>query len=176
MGSSHYFTPSSSFQQPDSLEYSNVKGSPPVRVRKASLDRILSPQSGRKMYTSSPSSSSKSSSNAPVIAVQREKSISPVSSRAGGAVHRLSTSMSNASIHSTQSNYSEDSLMACSSSNDPTTTMKTFNGRLNAPPKRNNVNVNNSDACYSSLPCGHFNWTQVKTSPVLAQCDTPIKE
>ena len=22
---------------------------------------------------------------------------------------------------------------------------------------------------------GHFNWTQVKTSPVLAQCDTPIK-
>ena len=77
-----------------------VRDSPPTR--KASLDRILSPQISRRSppYTSSPHQTGGLS--VPV----RDKSLSPV------VAVPLSTSMSNASIHSGHSAYSEDSLTA----------------------------------------------------------------
>nr|CAH0107254.1 unnamed protein product [Daphnia galeata] len=109
--SSHYFTPVSSFstttnsqnddgKEPDSLEYRPVRDSPPIR--KASLDRILSPQVSRRSppYTSSPAQTGGLS--LPI----RDKSLSPV------VAVPLSTSMSNASIQSAHSTYSEDSLIA----------------------------------------------------------------
>lgn len=75
-----------------------MKESPPAR--KASLDRILSPQvSRRSPYTSSPQTA------ASLTALVRDKSLSPV------AAVPLSTSMSNASIQSAHSTYSEDSLI-----------------------------------------------------------------
>ena len=111
-----------------------VKESPPLRIRKANLDRILSPRTVRKSYaTASPAE------------MTREKSLSPVQA---GSAQPLSTSMSNASIHS---NYSDDSLMAAFSSNAQ---------RFNSPSSRwNNLNLNNSAHtaavdCYNSLPCG----------------------
>ena len=71
-------------------------------MRKASLDRILSsPQVQRRpVYFSSPHSSG----GAAAASSPGDKSLSPVA-----AAVPLSTSMSNASIHS---NYSEDSLTA----------------------------------------------------------------
>lgn len=109
--SSHYFTPVSSFstttntqnddsKEPDSLEYRPVRDSPPTR--KTSLDRILSPQVSRRSppYTSSPAQTGGLS--VPL----RDKSLSPV------VAVPLATSMSNASIQSAHSAYSEDSLMA----------------------------------------------------------------
>lgn len=76
-----------------------MRESPPMR--KASLDRILSPQVQRRpVYFSSPHSSGA----APPSSSPGDKSLSPVA-----AAVPLSTSMSNASIHS---NYSEDSLTA----------------------------------------------------------------
>ncbi|XP_057375457.1 mucin-5AC-like isoform X2 [Daphnia carinata] len=109
--SSHYFTPVSSFsatsnaqnddsKEPDSLEYRPVRDSPPTR--KTSLDRILSPQVSRRspQYTSSPAQTGGLS--LPL----RDKSLSPV------VAVPLTTSMSNASIQSAHSGYSEDSLMA----------------------------------------------------------------
>ena len=110
-----------------------VKGSPPLRNRKASLDRILSPRTIRKSYA-----------NASPAEMTREKSLSPVQS---GTVQPLCTSMSNASIHS---NYSDDSLMAASSASSAQ--------RFNSPSSRwNNVNLNNANVvdCYNSLPCGN---------------------
>ena len=89
-------------------------------TRKASLDRILSPQVTRRpAYSSSPSNSSNSQTSffSPVVSslsTHRDKSLSPVSPAVmsrDGAVIPLANSMSNASIHS---NYSEDSLMASS--------------------------------------------------------------
>ncbi len=81
------------------LKYFTVRDSPPTR--KASLDRILSPQVSRRSppYTSSPQTGGLS---VPI----RDKSLSPV------VAVPLSTSMSNASIHSGHSAYSEDSLTA----------------------------------------------------------------
>lgn len=77
-----------------------VKESPPTR--KASLDRILSPQvSRRSPYTSSPQSAAAGG----LTAIVRDKSLSPVTPVP------LSTSMSNASIQSAHSTYSEDSLI-----------------------------------------------------------------
>lgn len=77
-----------------------VRDSPPIR--KASLDRILSPQVSRRSppYTSSPAQTGGLS--LPI----RDKSLSPV------VAVPLSTSMSNASIQSAHSTYSEDSLIA----------------------------------------------------------------
>lgn len=110
----------------------SVKGSPTLNIRKANLDRILSPRTVRKSYA-----------NAIPAEMTREKSLSPVQA---GIVQPLSTSMSNASIHS---NYSDDSLMAASSSNAQ---------RFNSPSSRwNNINLNNAVTtdCYKSLPCGN---------------------
>ena len=73
-------------------------------TRKASLDRILSPQVNRRTYFPSPNSQSGGLS-VPV----RDKSLSPVATSPGHQHNPLCTSKSNASIHS---NYSEDSLTA----------------------------------------------------------------
>ncbi len=88
-----------------------VAGSPKP-IRKASLDRILSPKSGNnersKVFTSSPTMTS-----TPSKRTSPDKSLSPVSS---AVQDQLSNSLSNASIHS---NYSEDSLMTADSKFGP---------------------------------------------------------
>jgi len=94
-----------------------VRDPSPLVTRKASLDRILSPQVTRRPAYSSSPSNSQTSFFSPVVSslsTHRDKSLSPVSPAVmsrDGAVIPLANSMSNASIHS---NYSEDSLMASS--------------------------------------------------------------
>jgi len=199
--SSQYITPSSSFntvdnaKEIDSLDCKIEVAGSPKPIRKASLDRILSPKSGNnersKVFTSSPTMTS-----TPSKRTSPDKSLSPVSS---AVQDQLSNSLSNASIHS---NYSEDSLMTADSKFGPVSQTPPYchcnhyNGRPGptSHPVSQRWNPTNTTSygvpgLGNHMPPGKSNWNPdigssaavetrlVKTltpdSPIVSNCEPP---